>query len=217
MIIDPAGNGGDEVAYGIGGASNSYIHIFSVGGFKGGMSEENMVKLINLAVEMEVTDIKVEANMGHGVVSSLLIGQAEKMGVKGLGFEDFYAKGQKEKRIIDTISPVTRRHKLIVHRRALEDDWTHCQQHARDKRTVTSFMYQLVNITYDRGALTHDDRIDTVQGLVQFLSAVLVVDDEKEAHRRTLEAAKEFTLNPMGYTKAPTKGRFNTNRIKRRA
>lgn len=216
MIIDPAGNGGDEVAYGIGGASNSYIHVFSVGGYKGGMSEENMVKLINLAVEMEVTDIKVEANMGHGVVSSLLIGQAEKMGVKNLGFEDFYAKGQKEKRIIDTISPVTRRHKLIVHRRALEDDWTHCQQHARDKRTVTSFMYQLVNITYDRDCLTHDDRIDTVQGLVQFLSAVLVVDDEKEAQRRTQEAAKEFNRNPMGYTKAPPKRQSNRT-FRRRA
>jgi len=211
MIIDPAGNGGDEVAFGIGGASNSYIHVFTVGGLKGGMSEANMDTLLNLAVEMEINDIKVEANMGHGVVSSLLIGHAEKRGIKNLGFEDFYAKGQKEKRIIDTISPVTRRHKLIFHRRALDDDWLYCQQHARDKRTVTSVMYQLVNITYDRGSLVHDDRLDVIQGLVQFLSAVLVVDDEKEAERRTVAAAKEFFKNPMGYAKQP-----NNRQIKRR-
>ena len=199
MIIDPAGNGGDEVAFSIGGVTNSYIHLMTCGGLKGGMTEQNMTILLEYAMEFGCTDIKVEANMGHGVVSALLTGHAEKLQYKTLGFEDFYAKGQKEKRIIDTISPVTRRHKLVIHRRALEDDWKFSQEHTREKRTVTSFMHQLVNITYDRGSLAYDDRLDTIQALVQFLSGFLIADDEKEAEKRKQVASAEFIKNPMEY------------------
>jgi len=208
MIIDPAGNGGDEVAFAVGASSNSYIHTMSIGGLRGGMSEDNMSTLLNIAVEFGVTDIKVEANMGHGVVSALLLGHAHKLSL-ALGFEDFYAKGQKERRIIDTISPVTRRHKLIMHRRALDDDWKYCQAHARDKRTVTSVMHQLVNVTYDRGSLVHDDRLDCLQAMVQFLSAGLIVDDEKEAQKRKDSAASTFILNPMGYAQDKPRGLRN--------
>ena len=200
MIIDPAGNGGDEVAFAIGAVSNSYIHLLTVGGLRGGMTEENMDTLVTLALEFGVTDVKVEANMGHGVVASLLIRHCEKRDISGLGFEDFYAKGQKERRIIDTISPVTRRHKLVVHRRAIEDDHNYCQQHALDKRTITSAFYQLANITYDRGCLAKDDRADCIQGIVMFLVGMLAVDDAKEAFKRKEEARYEFNTNPMGYT-----------------
>jgi hypothetical protein len=157
MVIDPAGSGGDEVAYACGGAVNSYIHIFSVGGLRGGMTEENIGELFRIAEEFGITAIKVEANMGAGVVTQLLIAHAEKLQKSGFGFEDFYAKGQKEKRIIDTISPLTRRHKLVVHTRAIEDDQKYCDLHPREKRAVMSVWYQLGSITYDRNSLVHDD------------------------------------------------------------
>lgn len=215
MIIDPAGNGGDEVAFAIGAVSNSYIHLLTVGGLRGGMTEENMDTLVTLALEFGVTDVKVEANMGHGVVASLLIGHCEKRDISGLGFEDFYAKGQKERRIIDTISPVTRRHKLVVHRRAIEDDHNYCQQHALDKRTITSAFYQLANITYDRGCLAKDDRADCIQGIVMFLVGMLAVDDAKEAFKRKEEARYEFNTNPMGYTDGWTTSSSRNNKSAR--
>lgn len=215
MVIDPAGNGGDEVAFAIGAVSNSYIHLLTVGGLRGGMTEENMDTLVTLALEFGVTDMKVEANMGHGVVASLLIGHCEKRGISGLGFEDFYAKGQKERRIIDTISPVTRRHKLVVHRRAIEDDHNYCQQHALDKRTITSAFYQLANITYDRGCLAKDDRADCIQGIVMFLVGMLAVDDAKEAFKRKEEARYEFNTNPMGYTDGWTTSSSRNNKSAR--
>jgi hypothetical protein len=193
----------------------------TVGGLRGGMSEDNMDTLLNLAVEFGVNDIKVEANMGHGVVSALMMGHCEKKQIKGMLFEDYYAKGQKERRIIDTISPLTRRHKLIVHARALEDDHNYSMLHARDKRTVTSAFYQLANITYDRGSLSCDDRADCIQGVVMFLGALLSVDDEKEAIKRRAEVGKGFAQNPMGYNAPKQQGnqhnRTNINsRFKRR-
>jgi hypothetical protein len=217
MIIDPAGAGGDEVAFAVGGVTNSYIHLMTVGGLRGGMTEANMDTILDVAVEFGVTDIKIEANMGHGVVSSLMVGHCEKRGITDMGFEDFYAKGQKERRIIDTISPVTRRHKFVVHRRALEDDHKYCMLHPIEKRTVMSCFYQLANITYDRNSLAKDDRADAVQGIVMFLSKLLAVDDAKEATKRKDAASVDFIDNPMGYVKKSMQGGskaapYNTNR-----
>ena len=200
IIVDPAGNGGDEVAFAVLGATNSYIHLMTVGGLRGGMTEANMDTLFEIAEEFGVKDFKIEANMGHGVVSALMVGHAEKRKLIGFGFEDFYAKGQKEKRIIDTISPLTRRHKFVVHTRAIEDDLKYCNEHPRDMRTVTSVFYQLANITYDRGCLSKDDRADAVQAGVMFLTGLLSVDDAKEAQKRKEVAGAEFMQNPMGYT-----------------
>ena len=199
MVIDPAGNGGDEVAFAAGGVANSYIHIFTIGGLIGGMSLQNIDTIIDLCVDMDVKTIKVEANMGHGTVSMLILAQLDKRGITDIGVEDYYAKGQKERRIIDTISPVTRRHRLVVHQRAIDDDWYWSQKHARDKRTVTSGLYQLANITYDRGSLSKDDRADAVQGIVMHLAGMIAVDDEKEEQKRKELASLEFLNNPMGY------------------
>lgn len=198
-VIDPAGNGGDEVAFCVMGATNSYIHLITVGGLRGGLSEENMDTLLDIFQECGVTDIKVEANMGHGVVSALLAGHCVKRDLKGFGFEDFYAKGQKERRIIDTISPLTRRHKFVIHRRAIEDDHKYSQAHPRDKRTVTSVLHQLANITYDRGSLSMDDRADCIQAGTAALVGLIAVDDGTEAEKRREESGVAFITNPMDY------------------
>ena len=213
LVVDPAGNGGDEVAFAVLGATNSYIHLMTVGGLRGGMTEQNMDTLFEIAEEFGVKDFKIEANMGHGVVSALMVGHAEKRKLIGFGFEDFYAKGQKERRIIDTISPITRRHKFVVHTRAIEDDLKYCNEHPRDMRTVTSVFYQLANITYDRGCLSKDDRADAVQAGVMFLTGLLSVDDEKEAQKRKDATGREFMQNPMGYSTGKKKRDFRTRLV----
>ena len=197
MTIDPAGSGGDEVAFCVGASLNSYIHLFSTGGLRGGMTEDNINTVLDLCVQYGVSLIRVEANMGHGVVSALIIAQIQKRGLS-IGVEDFYAKGQKERRIIDTISPLTRRHKLVVHEQAIEDDWAYCLKHSADKRNQFSLFRQLADITYDRGALVHDDRADCLQALCEFLVGTLAKDDEREAELRKQEEVREWLRNPLG-------------------
>lgn len=198
-VIDPAGNGGDEVAFACGGALNSYVHVFTVGGLRGGMSEENMDKLFDVFDEFGITDVHVEANMGWGVVSKLLIAHAEKKQRRMMAFLDYPAKGQKERRIIDTIGPVSRRHKLVVHTRAIEDDKKYSELHPQEKRTATSVLYQLSSITYTRGCLAHDDRADCVAKVVQECADLIAVDDAVEEAKRTKAAQDEWLKNPMGY------------------
>ena len=205
MVVDPAGNGGDEMAYAAGGACNSYVHLFSVGGLQGGCSQKNINDIIDLCQEFGIKKIYVESNMGHGTVEALFIAELQQRKALDIGVEGYYNTLQKEKRIIDTISPVTRRHKMVVHERAFRDDWKYCIRYTPEKRTIVSCFYQMANITYDRQSLAKDDRVDAVAGMVQFLSNCIAVDDLKAEEKREEEASKEFMRNPMGYKKSMRK------------
>lgn len=199
MVVDPAGNGGDEVAFACGGALNSYIHLFGVGGLQGGLSEENCNVLIDYCEEFGITDIVMEANMGHGTASMVLLNILAKRKLTHLGVRDIYAKGQKERRIIDTLGPVFRRHKFVLHERAMEMDAEYLNQYSRDKRNLYSLLFQLSGITYDRGSLAKDDRADAVAHLVNELKGFLSADEEKESEKLQNKRAQEFLSNPMGY------------------
>lgn len=199
MVVDPAGNGGDEVAFACGGALNSYIHLFGVGGLQGGLSEENCNVLIDYCEEFGITDIVMEANMGHGTASMVLLNIIAKRKLTHIGVRDIYAKGQKERRIIDTLGPVFRRHKFVMHERAIEMDTEYLSQYSRDKRNLYSLLFQLSGITYDRGSLAKDDRADAVAHLVNELKGYLSADEEKEAEKLHNKRAQEFLSNPMGY------------------
>lgn len=199
MVVDPAGCGGDEVAFACGGALNSYIHLFGVGGLQGGLIEENCNALIDYCEEFGITDIVMESNMGHGTASMVLLNALAKRKLTHIGVRDIYAKGQKERRIIDTLGPVFRRHKFVMHERAIEMDTEYLNQYSRDKRNLYSLLFQLYGITYDRGSLAKDDRADAVAHLVNELKGFLSADEEKEAEKIQNKRAQEFLSNPMGY------------------
>lgn len=199
MIVDPAGSGGDEISYACGGAASSYIHLFSTGGYQGGVSTENIDKVIDMCVEMGIDNITIESNMGHGTVESLFVNRLGERNLPGIGVSGKYNTTQKERRIIDTISPVTRRHRLVVHERALQDDIECCMTYSRDKRWLYSAFQQMHNVTYDRGSLAKDDRVDAIAMLVAELNAHLVEDEGKAAEKAREGEVKEFLANPMGY------------------
>ena len=123
----------------------------------------------------------------------------QKRKINDIGVEGFYNTIQKEKRIIDTVSPVTRRHKMVFHERAIRDDRKCCIRYTPEKRTIVSCLYQMANITYDRQSLAKDDRVDALAGVVQHLSDCIAKDDDKANELREQEQAMEFYRNPMGY------------------
>lgn len=227
MTLDPAGSGGDEVSFAIGGATNSYIYLLGMGGFAGGMSEHNIDKILLKMIHTGTKVLDVEQNMGHGTVTMLIQSQLtnlinllkyndpkadefiQKAGMSrnellplltGIGITQYYVTTQKEKRIIDTISPVTRRHKLVISKNCIIEDHEYCQPHPVDKRKQFAGLYQLGNITYDRNSLVHDDRADCVQRIVEVLKGHLTKDADKAAQKRVENDIAEWRRNPMGYS-----------------
>ena len=232
MTLDPAGSGGDEIAFSIGGATNSFIYILGLGGFPNGCTPENMDKIILKLVATGTKILDIEKNMGHGTVSMLFISHIENIktnlriksetvkhlvdasglsytelynAVCGIGVTEYHVTGQKERRIIDTISPVTRRHKIVLSAQAIKEDWEYCQAQRPEQRKQFSALYQLGNITYDRNSLVHDDRADCVQRLVEVLKGFLSKDADKAAQTRSEKEVQEWLDNPFGYTKAQLK------------
>lgn len=197
MTMDPASKGGDEVAFACGGFAGPFVHVTDWGGLKGGMSEENMTQLLNIAEENQCELIILERNFGAGIATSLLQAHAAKLG-KSVGITDQNSKGQKERRIIDTLAPVLKRHRLVMHRTAIDRDIATIKVYSMDKRATYSGLFQMDAITTDRGCLVKDDRIDVLEQLVRHLASALYVDEAKFQRARDAAAQREWEKNPTG-------------------
>jgi hypothetical protein len=161
MLIDPAGTGGDELAYAVVKQLHGYLYLMDSGGLLGGYKEENLRTLAKIAKEHQVKEIVTEQNMGAGMFDQLLkpiLGQIYPCSINsstdGKGIRNTV---QKEKRIIDTLEPVLNRHKLIVDETVVRKDLKQAEVDPR-----YSLFYQLTHITKDRGCLRHDDRLDVL-------------------------------------------------------
>jgi hypothetical protein len=221
MVVDPAGSGGDEVAYGVGGVLNGYVHLLRIAGLRGGMAKENCRTILKMASDLGVAKIFVEANQGVGMARLLMLQELTELKNENthfptIGVEDYYSKGQKERRIIDTISPLTRKHKLVVHWAAVESDRAACELHDAGKRKGMSVFRQLADITYDRNCLVHDDRADIVQKLCEELGRMIVLDEEAESEKRALEDGRKFMADPMGRGLPARTARGTRNRLRNR-
>lgn len=218
MHVDPAGNGGDELAFAIGGCVGPYIHLIGWGGYRGGFEDTNLDKLAELVRQFNVTHVVVEKNMGAGAVT-ILIQQhfLNKAKLKGVGVSEVNVSGQKERRIIDTLRPIMQRHRLVVHRTALEMDAEMLKQYPADKRRIRSGFYQMQNITTDRGSLEKDDRIDALEGLCRDLVGFLIIDEDRAEEQRKTAELKEFLNDPMGTSRFKTTNKPVQRQAVRRA
>ncbi len=217
LYIDPAGTGGDEVAYAGGGALGPYIHLIVWGGLQGGLSEPNLDRLVEIIKEYGFTHVVVEQNMGAGTATQVIknyfysvVDGAKRL--PGVGVSERRVAGQKELRIIDTVRPVQQRHRLVMHVSALEMDLDTAAVYNVQERDIRSGIYQMHNLTSDRGSLVRDDRIDALEGLVHELSAHLIIDEERQERLRQEAVATEFINNPMGYPRSRPRTATSTNR-----
>jgi len=213
MYIDPAGGGADEIGYGVGAALGPYVHVFEVGGIKGGLTDDNGEKLCGIIGKYKVTRIKVESNMGHGLFEINLRAVLAKHGLGHVGVLGEYSTGQKERRIIDSIVSPLQRHRIILHKGVFEADRECGKQHSQEARQQYSLFYQISNITTDRNSLPHDDRIEAMAGVVREFKMALVQDETKAAQARALAEVQEFLDDPMGYGNTQSNRHRGTRRI----
>lgn len=61
-----------------------------------------------------------------------------------------------------------------------------------------SLMYQLTNITVDRGSLLHDDRLDALAMLVSRLAPAVMNDPLKQVEEAEEAKVRDWLENPLG-------------------
>lgn len=191
MAIDPSGRGADETSYAVVKMLNGNLYVTKAGGIQGGYSSETLQGLANIAKAEDVNMIIIESNFGDGMFKELLTPYLIK--THPVTVEEVRHNIQKEKRIIDTLEPVMNQHRLIIDTKVFEDDYKSAQIYAADKATRYMLFYQMTRVTRDRGALSHDDRLDALSMAVGYWVEQMAADAQKEiAYRKSELLDKEL-------------------------
>lgn len=188
MAVDPSGRGKDETSYAVVKYLNGYLFVLEVGGTREGYSDSTLRQLANKAKIYGVNEIVVEANFGDGMFSKLFAPVLNAIHPCRITEVKNYA--QKEARIIDTLEPVMMRHKLIIHKQVIIDDYQ-----VYENAPAYSLIYQMTRLSRDRGALAHDDRLDALCMAVAYWLAVMDRDEEIGMQEQ-IEAKLEQWLDP---------------------
>lgn len=172
MAIDPSGRGKDESSYAIMKSLNGYLFLMDVGGFEEGYSDLTLTKMAQLAKFWEVNEIVVEANFGDGMFTKVMTPIFSK--IHPCAITEVKNTKQKELRIIDTLEPVLMRHKLIVNRSVIENDYRRYETNQ-----AYSLIYQMTRMSRDKNAIAHDDRLDAVTMATSYWLDNMDVDSDR--------------------------------------
>ena len=179
MSIDPAGMGKDETAYAVVKILNGQLFLTASGGYLGGYTPPILASLGQIAKSHKVNHIIVESNFGDGMFTQLL----KPVLTNDVGYpctiEEVRHSVQKENRIIDTLEPVMNSQRLIVDPKVVQNDFrlasidadnvdnrnnnidiTHRKNIGNNQ--LYQLFYQMSRLTFQKGALRHDDRLDAL-------------------------------------------------------
>lgn len=181
-FVDPSGDGGDETCWTIVGERYGMLYLLWQGSSRKGFSKEVLQAIVSDCATWGVTEIEVEENFGQGMFAALLrpeIRDYKKPLTAGMGHnggpklddwkcnvvETHTGKQAKEVRIVSTLEPIISGHRLIVNAAVLRRDFHIPYEDLEDaKRRFYRLTYQLTRLTKTKGALVHDDRIDSLAG-----------------------------------------------------
>lgn len=223
--VDPAAGGAnaDETAYAIAGYLNGNIILLSVGGIEGGYEDYKLEALAEKLSVHKIDGVTIEKNMGYGaftVVFTPILRRImkERQPTHQCQIEDDLVTGQKELRIINTLSPIMGRGALIIDEAAVEEDKATAERHPASVRLTYSVIYQLEKLSAARNALLHDDRADAVEGVCRHFQEALAKDQEKGLKAARERAYQEAIKDPCGherYGKPSVQGGANMLRRRR--
>jgi hypothetical protein len=199
MYVDPAGGGqnGDETVATVTYFLHGYVFLMEQMALPGGYSAEGFLAMSQLAWKHQVNHIEVEENYGKGayaamwqpVLQKFYMDEKDAPGCPKI--EDINVVGQKELRIVETLEPIMARHRLIVNEDVWYEDIAQCAKYPADMRTVYALWHQLSKLSRERGALIHDDRIDSLAGACRKWLDMISVDEETRMQQKARDHAME--------------------------
>lgn len=225
--IDPAAGGAnaDETAYAVGCFLNGNVWLLACGAVPGGYEGDKLGELAKRLLPFKPKLVKIEKNMGFGafraVFTQPLHAAFEAAHLAKPGLDDDLVTGQKELRIINTLSPVMGRGALIVAESVFDEDARCCEVHPPALRNSYSLFHQLAHMSAVRNALEHDDRADALEGLVRHFQEQLVQDQKKQLEGQRKKEYDAMVADLFGdgrkYRGGPPAHAQSTLRHRRRA
>ena len=185
MSIDPSGRGKDETGYAIVKMLNGYLYVADAGGIQGGYSDEVLKALTMKAKNQKVNAIVVESNFGDGMFVELFKPILTK--IHPCTVEEVRHNIQKERRIIDTLEPVMNQHRLVVDPKVIQHDYESAQTYPLESQLKYQLIYQMSRLTSQRGAITHDDRLDALSMAVAYWTEQMAQDADNRMRERKVD------------------------------
>jgi hypothetical protein len=202
MVIDPSGRGKDECAYAVVKALHGVLYLVASGGFIQGYTPETLRSLCLIAKDHQVNLMQIEANFGDGMFTALI--KPVSLDIYPVTIEEVKHSVQKEKRILDTLEPVMNQHRLVISSDVIKHDYESTQHLNAEEGLRYQLMYQLTRITKDRGALSHDDRLDALAMAVSYWVEAMASSTDRavDEHKAKLLDADlvRFMEHAVGYT-----------------
>jgi len=170
--VDPSGRGTDETAATYISQKNGFLYVHEVRAYRDGYSDNTLLDILRGCKRYNVTKLVVETNFGDGIVAELFKKHLQQT-KQAIDVEEVRANVRKEDRIIDTLEPILNQHRLIVDRGVVEWDYSSNKDAAPEERLLYMLFYQMSRMCREKGAVKHDDRLDSLaQGVKYFIDAM---------------------------------------------
>ena len=171
---DPSGRGTDETAATYISQRNGFLYVHEVRAYRDGYSDNTLLDILRGCKRYNVTKLLIETNFGDGIVAELFKKHLQQT-KQAIDVEEVRANVRKEDRIIDALEPVMNQHRLIVDRSVVEWDYNSNKDGAPEERLLYMLFYQMSRMCREKGAVKHDDRLDSLaQGVKYFTDAMSI-------------------------------------------
>jgi hypothetical protein len=170
--IDPSGRGTDETAATYISQKNGFLYVHEVRAYRDGYSDNTLLDILRGCKRYNVSKLLIETNFGDGIVAELFKKHLQQT-KQAIAVEEVRANVRKEDRIIDALEPVMNQHRLIIDRGVVEWDYSSNKDAAPEDRLLYMLFYQMSRMCREKGAIRHDDRLDSLaQGVKYFTDAM---------------------------------------------
>ena len=172
--VDPSGRGTDETAATYISQRNGFLYVHEVRAYRDGYSDNTLLDILRGCKRYNVTKLLIETNFGDGIVAELFKKHLQQT-KQAIDVEEVRANVRKEDRIIDALEPVMNQHRLIMDRSVVEWDYSSNKDAAPEERLLYMLFYQMSRMCREKGAVKHDDRLDSLaQGVKYFTDAMSI-------------------------------------------
>jgi hypothetical protein len=182
--VDPSGRGSDETAATYISQKNGFLYVHEVRAYRDGYSDNTLLDILRGCKRYNVSKLLIETNFGDGIVAELFKKHLQQT-KQPIDVEEVRANVRKEDRIIDALEPVMNQHRLIVDKSVVEWDYNSNKDAAPEERLLYMLFYQMSRMCREKGAVKHDDRLDSLaQGVKYFTDAMSISAYEAVKARR---------------------------------
>ena len=184
--IDPSGRGTDETSATYISQRNGFLYVHEIRAYRDGYSDSTLLDILRGCKRYNVSKLVIETNFGDGIVAELFKKHLQQT-KQSIDVEEVRANVRKEDRIIDALEPVMNQHRLIIDRAVVDWDYKSNPDAPPEDRLLYMLFYQMSRMCREKGAIKHDDRLDSLAQGVKYFTDAMGISAQEVVNQRKAE------------------------------